>query len=266
VPDQLTRRTFLQAAGAAGLFALIPHEALAAALTSAPGAGQPGRFLTAHELDTLRAVTDRLIPGPPVDPQPGAVQARCAEAIDALLGAFTFDPPLIHAGGPFSNRDGSATDDFAHFVPLDAQAELGWRIRLEGDQAKPERLFGGPVLGLQPQYRQGLAALDTAARKRGASSFTAASGATKDAILRAEGSQDFVQTVLGHTLDAMFGAPEYHGNPDSIGWKVVGWVGDVQPRGYTAVQVSELDPGPQPKIDVARMREVLPQGRAPAAA
>src|SRR5207244_3064472 len=80
---------------------------LQALVASVPGPGQAGRFLTAHELDTLRAVTARFVPGPPDDPDPGALEAGVAEAIDLLLAAFTLDPPLIHAGGPFSDRAGA---------------------------------------------------------------------------------------------------------------------------------------------------------------
>src|SRR2546423_1412084 len=125
-----TRRAFLRAGGAGGALALVPAGRVAEALAAAPAPGQPGRFLTAHELDTLRAVTARFVPGPPDDPDPGALEAGVAEAIDLLLGAFTVSPPLIHAGGPFSNRHGSGRDDFAGFVALDHHAELGWRIRL----------------------------------------------------------------------------------------------------------------------------------------
>src|SRR5439155_724334 len=133
---------------------------LQALVVRAPGPGQAGRFLTAHELDTLRAVTARFVPGPPDDPDPGALEAGVAEAIDLLLAAFTLDPPLIHAGGPFSDRAGATHDDFADFVPLDAPAALGCRIRLEGSHGLPEREFAGPVTGLQEIYRSGLAHLD----------------------------------------------------------------------------------------------------------
>lgn len=103
-PTELTRRGFVKTAGAIGLLALVPPGRVQALLASAPTAGMRGRFLTAHELDTLRAVCDRLIPGPPEDPSPGAPQAGVAEAIDLLLAAFELSPPLIHAGGPFSDR------------------------------------------------------------------------------------------------------------------------------------------------------------------
>src|SRR5256885_5470925 len=122
----MSRRSFLQAGGSLSLLALLPPARVRQLLATAPSPGQRGRFLGAHELDTLRAVTARLIPGPPDDPDPGALEARCAEAIDLLLGAFEADSPRIHAGGPFSNRAGAAHDDFADVVPLDRHAELGW--------------------------------------------------------------------------------------------------------------------------------------------
>src|SRR5437667_4921157 len=144
MPSHMSRRSFLGAAGSLGLLALVPARRLDALLAAAPGPGQAGRFLTAHELDVLRALTARLVPGPPEDPDPGAREARAAEAIDLLLGAFAVRPPLIHAGGPFSNRAGASRDDFARFVPLDRQALLGWRIRLEGSRGLREREFAGP--------------------------------------------------------------------------------------------------------------------------
>src|SRR5213593_1056853 len=164
MPAGLGRRAFLKAAGALGLLALVPARRLQALVVSAPGPGQAGRFLTAHELDTLRAVTARFVPGPPDDPDPGALEAGVAEAIDLYLAAFTFDPPLIHAGGPFSDRAGASHDDFADFVPLDAHAELGWRIRLEGSRGRADLEFAGPVRGLQDVYRDGLAHLDERAQ------------------------------------------------------------------------------------------------------
>src|SRR5438552_18008208 len=161
------RRTFLKVAGSLGLLGFAVPGRLEALLAAAPGPGQPGRFLTAHELDTLRAVTARLLPGPPDDPDPGALDAGAAEAIDLFLGAFTVDPPLIHAGGPFSGRAGGGHDDFADFVPLDSLAEKGWRIRLEGSQGRPDREFAGPVRGLPQVYREGRAILEQ--RDRGQS-------------------------------------------------------------------------------------------------
>lgn len=239
----MDRRTFLKVAGGLGLLALAPPARVRALLAAAPAAGQPGRFLTAHELDTLRAVAGRFIPGPPEDPDPGAVEAGAAEAIDLYLAAFTFDPPLIHAGGPFSDRAGASHDDFADFVALDRLAELSWRIRLEGSQGKPEREFAGPVTGLQQIYREGLAHLDT----RAGGSFAALPGAAQDLILSDQTDaavQGFVGAALSDVLDATYGPPEYGGNRNLVGWTVNHWDGDTQPRGFSAERVSQPDPSP----------------------
>src|SRR5881397_3922535 len=186
MPAGLGRRAFLKAAGAFGLLALVPARCLQALVVSAPGPGQAGRFLTAHELDTLRAVTARFVPGPPDDPDPGALEAGVAEAIDLLLAAFTLDPPLIHAGGPFSDRAGATHDDFADFVPLDAHAELGWRIRIEGSLGIPQREFAGPVTGLQEIYRSGLAHMD----ERSGGDFAALPAPAQDMILGDQSDSD----------------------------------------------------------------------------
>jgi hypothetical protein len=253
------RRAFLKGAGVAGLLAFVPPARWAAeraAATRTAHPGRAGRFLTAHELDTLRSVTARFLPGPPEDADPGALEAGCAEAIDMLLGAFTFHPPLIHAGGPFSNRSGARHDDIADFVALDREAELGWRIRLEGTRGKPERAFAGDVKGLQQEYRDGLAALDAKARPAHGD-FASAPSAVQDAILRDAALADFAGTALSDTLDAMLGLPEYGGNRRRAGWRLAGWPGDVQPRGYTDGQVSGADPASTRSMDAVAARAAL---------
>jgi len=245
MPAGVGRRAFLKAAGALGLLALVPARRLQALAASAPGPGQAGRFLTAHELDTLRAVTARFVPGPPDDPDPGALEAGVAEAIDLLLAAFTLDPPLIHTGGPFSDRAGATHDDFADFVPLDAHAALGWRIRLEGSQGLPEREFAGPVTGLQEIYRSGLAHLDERSQQAFGVDFRDAPGPAQDLLLSDQTDADlqtFVGAALANTLEAMYGPPEYGGNRSLVGWGYTRWPGDLQPRGSTDAEVSQ--PGP----------------------
>jgi Gluconate 2-dehydrogenase subunit 3 len=251
MPPGLGRRDVVRGLGIGALMAVVAPAALRAALRSrAPAPTGSGAFLTATELVTLRAITGRLLPGPPDDPDPGAIEAGCAEAIDALLAAFSFDPPLIHAGGPFSDRAGGRHDDMARFVPLDALAELGWRIRIEGSQGRPERSFAGEVIGLQQRYREGLASLQ---------GIVDAPRDQQDAMLRAPAAADFVALVLGDTLDVMYGPPEYRGNRGLVGWTTTGWPGDVQPRGYTPRQVEELDPLTPPSgvLDAAAARDAL---------
>ena len=52
------------------------------------------------------AACERLIP--PHEGHPGATALGVADYVDGLLGAFTFDPPRVYAGGPFSGRFGGA--------------------------------------------------------------------------------------------------------------------------------------------------------------
>ena len=78
--------------------------------------------------------------------------------------------------------------------------------------------------------------------------YAALPGPAQDAILSDQSDdavQELVGTALGHTIEAMYGPPEYGGNHDLAGWTPIGWQGDVQPRGYTARQVSELEPSGQ---------------------
>ena len=247
----VTRRSFVSAAGAMGLLALAPADRVEA-LLRATEAGKSGHFLTTHELRTLTALTDRLLPGPPEDPTPGAVQAGVPNAIDLLLGAFNIDPPLILAGGPFSNRAGSERDDFAKFIRLDRQAALGWRIRLEGSKGIKEREFAGPVKGLQQVYREGLSLLDELARKAAKADFADAPVSVQKQILGDSRLQTFLGAAMSNTLEAMYGPPEYGGNRNRVGWTSNGWAGDNQPRGFTPAQVSELDRPAARAHDTAR--------------
>lgn len=243
---RLTRRAFLRASGLAGVavFAPLgrgPSGGPVAVALDADGAG----FLTPEELATLRAVVDRLVPGPPEDADPGALAAGCAEAIDALLAAFRVDPPRIYAGGPFSDRGGAPHNDFAEFVPLDPYEELAWRLRVEGSGGRPELERNGPVVGWQQRYRDGLAALDDAAP---GGSFASLPSPTQELVLRtAQGdAAALVDLALVHTLELLYGAPEYGGNRDLVGWTSIGWDGDVQPRGYTDEEVEQ--PGRTPFV------------------
>jgi hypothetical protein len=251
----MSRRSFIRAGGALGLLALVPAARVDSLLAAAPGPGQDGRFLGAHELDTLRALVARLVPGPPEDPDPGALEAGVAEAIDLLLGAFAVDPPMIHAGGPFSGRaGGDGHDSFADFVKLDAHAELGWRIRLEGSLGRPEREFAGPVRGLQQVYREGLAHLD---ERSPGGDFAALPAPARDLILSDQSDsavQELVGAAFANTLESMYGAPEYGGNRGLVGWRYTAWDGDRQPAGFTDAEVSGPGGGGTPALSRAALR------------
>lgn len=182
------------------------------------------RFLSRQQFDVLSAVVDRLIPP---DQSPGAREAGVPQYIDELLGAFTFDPPRIWAGGPFSGRYGG-TNGFERFHSLTALEELAWRTRIEGSLGIPERERLGPVVGLQERYVAGLAGLGA--------DFASLSVGHQDLRLREQ--EHFVDLVYQHACEGMYGAPEYGGNRGGVGWGYIGYLGDVQPRGYTDAEVT----------------------------
>jgi hypothetical protein len=182
-------------------------------------------WLTEEEYRVLEAACECLIPRS--DRGPGAAAAGVADYVDGLLGAFSFDPPRIWAGGPTSGRMGGEAG-FARFHQLSAIDELAWRTRIEGSQSLPEREFNGPVVGLQERYRQGLDALGA--------DFCDLDVRGREARLRAD--TEFADLLYGHACEGMYGAPEYGGNRDLLGWRAIGFEGDVQPRGWTDEEVT----------------------------
>ena len=197
-------------------------------------------FLTDAEMLTLQALVEQLIPA---DDSPGGSASGCADAIQFLLSAFSFDPPMIFAGGPFSNRGGSNINHFEKFIALDHYEELAWRLRIEGSRDLPERSFNGPVTGWQSIYREGLAALDAAAGTP-AIAFSNLPGPLQQAAMSTPGNEAvaaLINVAFPHALEAMYGAPEYGGNRDLTGWRFTDYDGDVQPRGYTTEQVLNPD-------------------------
>jgi hypothetical protein len=173
------------------------------------------RFLTAHEHAVLAVAANRLIP--PLDAHPGGAALGVADYVDNLLGAFTFDPPLIFAGGPFSGRFGGDAS-FARFMPLSRHVELAWRTRIEGSQGIPEREFNGPTRGWQEIYRDGIAALGD--------------------DLDLDTQPELKQLLFEHACEATYGPPEYGGNRGLAGWRAIGYEGDVQPRGWSDAEVT----------------------------
>jgi hypothetical protein len=183
-------------------------------------------WLSDHEYATLRAACAQMLPTS--EGSPGAEEAGVADYIDCFLGAFTFDPPRIWAGGPTSGRKGGAPG-FANFHRLSPLDELAWRMRLEGSQGRPEREFNGPVVGLQERYREGLAALGD--------DFAEVEGREQRRRLRAD--EAFCDLLWEHCCEGMYGAPEYGGNRNTVGWDFIDYEGDVQPRGYSDAEVSQ---------------------------
>ncbi|MCH2172059.1 gluconate 2-dehydrogenase subunit 3 family protein [Myxococcota bacterium] len=241
----ISRREALRGAGALGLFAALPARLLADLVELVASDDARGHFLNPVELRTLRALCAHFVPGPPLDPDPGAREAHVAEYIDLLLGAFEIGHPPIFAGGPFSQRDEpGAENDFARFLGLDALEERVWRTRIEGSLGRPEREWNGPVVGWQQRYRTGLASLEAASRRWGGEDFVSLSDWRKRWLIRMADDEleAFLQLAWEHTLEGMYGAPEYGGNAGLVGWRMTRWPGDHQPHTYTWDQVARVDP------------------------
>ena len=51
--------------------------------------------------------------------------------------------------------------------------------------------------------------------------------------------EDFCELLWQHCCEGMYGAPEYGGNRNTVGWDYIDYEGDVQPRGYSDAEVSE---------------------------
>lgn len=192
-------------------------------------------FFTQGERAVVAAAVDRLIP-PDDAGCPGASAAGAPDYIDTFLDAFSYDPPRIFAGGPFSGRWGGEAD-FDNWLPLGPMEELAWRTRIEGSKGQPEREFNGEVVGFQQLYRDGIAALGE--------DFAAVDGEEQDR--RLDALPQFKRVLYDHACEGMYGDPVYGGNRNEVGWKMIGWLGDIQPRGYTDVEVSSRE-----KLEIRR--------------
>jgi hypothetical protein len=178
-------------------------------------------YLSDHQAAVLDAATRRLIPGPgdaPGETSPGAHEANVVRYIDVMLAAFSFSPPKVHAGGPWSNRAGGTEDFMANFVPLDRAQNYAWQQR---------------ITTLRSQYTNGIALLDQLA----GGDFTSASTTKQNSILTTGQALSFTQLLFGHAIEGMYSVPEYGGNANLVGWQDIQWPGDSQPRGYTDAEV-----------------------------
>lgn len=199
------------------------------------------RFFTPHQAAVVTAATARIAPGPRDDPaekgHPGAREADVTGYIDTTLAALQDDPPAVFAGGPWSNRHTSGPNLMASFATLDPVARIAWGKRL----AKWRR-----------QYQAGIEALD----KLAGGDFTKAAKDKQDKILATASVSTFTSLLFEHTIEGLYGAPEYGGNRGGSGWKEIGFPGDIQPRGYTADEVERSD-GPDPVENTGIIADVI---------
>ncbi|MGA7051159.1 MAG: gluconate 2-dehydrogenase subunit 3 family protein [Mycobacterium sp.] len=218
-----------------GGLSLLPLAAAVGVSLPTASAEATYRFLTPHQAAVLDAATRRLIPGPDDSPletgYPGAHEANVVNYLDRMLSVFDVTPADVHAGGPWSDRAGGSQDYMATFVPLNRAQTYAWQKR---------------VASLRTQYANGIALLDQLA----GGDFSAVRPIRQDLILGGQATS-FASVLFGHTIEAMYSAPEYGGNANLVGWQGIKFPGDSQPRGYTAAEVE------QTQIDVIVITNII---------
>jgi hypothetical protein len=257
---RFARREFMKGLGWVLAALNLPLEAAAQAverLVPAPV------FFDDHERATLTALCDRILP-PDADPGAGALGA--VSYIEALLTAFDVPRPHLFARGPFSGRN--PFPDLRRGVPSQRRPrnlflasarpsrlqELYWRAEVLGSAvaglpAYLDEQQGGPRVGLRDVYRAALAKVDEVAVEVIGRTFVELAPADQDRIFRridsatvfppdpSRGGRRFVDLLIGHTLEGCFAAPEYGGNANTDGWRMIGIEGDVQPLGYSLYSI-----------------------------
>jgi hypothetical protein len=262
---KVSRRAVLKVLGASSV-ASLSVPACGGYDGPTPQPAKPGVFFTDPERRALGALANHVVPSEPG--APGAAELGAAAYIERLLTAFDVDPPALFADGPFSGRqplpDGKGgagatpPNDFVRFRRLDRVTEMAWRIRLYGSKG----VDGGSlndgivavVTGLRPLFKDGLS---TAVAEAKAPIETLSSDDLRDVF---GGLDPELQAALIDLVpQAVFGAPEYGGNPDGAGWKLAHFEGDSQPLGYSLFDetagvyrerpefpMSTKEPGPDP--------------------
>jgi gluconate 2-dehydrogenase gamma chain len=110
-----------------------------------------------------------------------------------------------------------------------------------------DRALAGPYRHLISRYAHGLRALNRYAKARFGASFEKLSGKQQDSalgdleagrIIDLRNSEEFFELLRSHVLEGVFGEPNYGGNRDMIGWKLVGFPG--QQWGYPETYINKV--------------------------
>src|ERR1044071_459380 len=116
---------------------------------------------------------------------------------------------------------------------------------------------------LAPIYRQGLRAIERCAKVKFRRAFCLLSEAQKDQVLvdfetgavpGFKPAADFFETMRCHVLEGVFCEPQYGGNRDMIGWRLVDFPG--QQFGYADAYVNK-----RVDLDPVAVRSPKPQGK-----
>lgn len=109
-----------------------------------------------------------------------------------------------------------------------------------------EVALAGDYAPLATLYRQGLRAINRYSRSEFAKTFLQLSEAEQDAVLRAfeagapatfKPAAEFFETLRYHVLEGVFCEPQYGGNKDMTGWRLVDFPG--QQFGYSDAYINK---------------------------
>jgi len=109
-----------------------------------------------------------------------------------------------------------------------------------------EIALAGDYASLAPLYHQGLRALQRYARGKFNKKFVDLGDGEKDAVLqdfeagavdKFKAAAEFFETVRYHVLEGVFCEPQYGGNKDMAGWRLVGFPG--QQHGYGEAYINK---------------------------
>lgn len=110
----------------------------------------------------------------------------------------------------------------ARIIPTDENGPGAAEARAS---AYIDRALGGWLAPSREEYTAGLAAIEDAARARGATRFADLAPADQDAVLQAIDETPFFALVRTHTIQGTFCDPAYGGNANFVGWDLIGYPG-----------------------------------------
>ena len=235
--SHLSRRDFISRSMLAGSYLLVfsDIQALAGEIRSSAPA-----FFSQQERIVLARACDRIFRG--------ADKLGVVNYIEQLLTAFDSNPPRIYAAGPFSNRGGGigSKNGFEDFLPLTRAQTLSWQTRLYGPTAalgwsnnpyveEEFRLYSLRDLirfGIHclPEFENSPAHLDSLGQLPPLESAEFRDRRFLELNFFALQTR-YIRELTKLTLQGCFSAPEYGGNKDLAGWRLIQFPGDNCPTG-----------------------------------
>jgi gluconate 2-dehydrogenase gamma chain len=200
--EQNSRRWFLQTVAAAVPAATVASLAGAVATPAKAAPAYSPQYFTQKEWAFINAACDRLIPSEP--PGAGAILAGVPEFIDRQMGTNYGHGGLWYLQGPF-NPSAPATSGYqAPYPPRDA-----YRVAIAAindfTQSKHQKDFADLDSKTQVEVLEAM---------------------EKDQVpIKSLPSRVFFDLLLDNTKEGYFSDPQYGGNRDMVGWKMIGFPG-----------------------------------------